>query len=56
MEYMIELVEQLDIITYRANVCGTIMIVWEWENDLALSLHLQSAKIENDDLTRKENR
>ena len=36
-----KLIEQLDIITFLAESQGKVFVVWEWENDLALSFHLQ---------------
>jgi hypothetical protein len=36
-----KLAEQLDDITFRAESQGKVFIVWEWENALALAIHLQ---------------
>ena len=38
---MIKLLLQLDIITWLAECRGKEFVVWEFENDFALSLHLQ---------------
>jgi hypothetical protein len=45
---MIQLIEQIDVITFRAKVSDRVLTVWEFENDLAMCIHLQSIKLEKE--------
>ena len=42
---MVILTQKIDIITYVAIVKDRRMIVWEFENELALWIHLQERKL-----------
>ena len=41
------LIEQLDCITFRAECCGRVLIVWEFESSFALDMHLMEMKLES---------
>lgn len=45
---MVRLIEQLDCITFRADCCGRVMIVWEFESSFAMGLHLMERKIQDE--------
>ena len=53
-----KLIQQIDIITFLAESQGKVFVVWEWENDFALALHLQERvlldKLENIDRLAKQ--
>jgi hypothetical protein len=36
-----KLIQQIDIITFLAESQGKVFVVWEWENEFALAIHLQ---------------
>jgi len=42
---MVQLVEKLDIITFTAIINGQRIIVWEFENDFVIQLHLMECKL-----------
>jgi hypothetical protein len=42
---VILLVQQLDIVTYLAIVNSKVMVVYEWENNLALHFHIIERKL-----------
>jgi hypothetical protein len=50
---MIILTQKLDEITYMAVVKDRLMIVYEFENELALCIHLQEIKLALDFEQRK---
>ena len=39
--------KQLDEITFLANIAGKYLIVFEFENDFALQLHIMEIKLKN---------
>lgn len=42
---MIQLVEQIDIITYIANINGKKIVVYEFENDFIIFLHIEENRL-----------
>jgi len=42
---MIQLVEQIDIITYIANINGKKIVVYEFENDFVIFLHIEENRL-----------
>lgn len=42
---MISLVEQIDIITYIANINGKKIVVCEFENDFVIFLHMEENRL-----------
>lgn len=42
---MISLVEQIDIITYIANINGKKIVVCEFENDFIIFLHIEENRL-----------
>lgn len=45
---MVRLIEQLDCITFRAECCGRVLIVWEFESSFAMDLHLMEIKLQEE--------
>lgn len=45
---MVRLIEQLDCITFRAECCGRVLIVWEFESSFAMHLHLMERKLQDE--------
>ena len=45
---MVRLIEQLDCITFRADCCGRVLIVWEFESSFAMYLHLMERKLQDE--------
>lgn len=43
-----KLIQKIDCITFIAEIKGKRLIVWEWESDLALSIHLKERKLKLD--------
>jgi hypothetical protein len=50
---MVTLIRKLDEITFLAKVKDRLFVVWEFENSLALWIHLQERKIALDMEQRK---
>jgi hypothetical protein len=46
--------QQLDVITFVARVNDKRIVVWEFEGELALSIHLQVIRIDKDLLTSQK--
>jgi hypothetical protein len=44
------LIKKIDEITFLAESQGRVFIVWEWENQLALSFHLIERKLKKNPL------
>jgi len=42
---MIQLVEQLDVITYLAKINNKIIVVCEFENDFVIFLHIEENRL-----------
>jgi ABC-type nitrate/sulfonate/bicarbonate transport system substrate-binding protein len=43
-----KLIQKIDCITFIAEIKGKKIVVWEWENDLVLAIHLKENALDKD--------